>query len=59
MAKSFTTEYWFSNRLIWPIDGNIKGATTLDYSITGRNGNEELLYTSQIFRTGVSLSDEV
>ena len=44
---------------IWPIDGTLKGTTTLGQSGPGSNGNEDVLYILQISKTGTSSSDAV
>ena len=50
---------WFLNKPIWPIEGTLIGITTLGQSGTGSNGYEQVLHTSQISRSGASLSDAV
>ena len=44
---------------IWPIDETQTGTTTLGHSRPGSHGNEGVLYTCKISRTGTSLSDIV
>ena len=60
ISSSIFVEYkWFFDRSIWPTDGILAGTTTLNQSWLGSNGNEGVLYTLQISRTGASLSDAV
>ena len=46
-----------SNSSIWPTDRIVSGATTLDQSSLGSNGNEGVLHIPQSSRTGVLWSD--
>ena len=41
------------------MDGTLTDTTTLSQSGPGSNGNEDILHTPQIFRTGASPSDVV
>ena len=45
------------NRSIWLIDGTLTDITTPGQSEPGSNGNERVLNTPHISRTGASLSD--
>ena len=47
------------NESIWAIDGTLTGTTTLGYCGPGSNGNEGVLNTTQISRTGALPSDAV
>ena len=42
---------------ILSMDGTLTGTTTPDQSGSGSNGNDRVLHTSQISRTGASQSD--
>ena len=54
------SEYkWFSKRSILPIDGTLIGTTTSGQSEFGGNGNEDVLHTPYISRTGALLPDAV
>ena len=44
--------YFFQNRSIWTRDETLTGTITKSQTGPGINGNEEILYTSQISRTG-------
>ena len=60
MASSIPMKYkWFSKRSIRPIDGTLIGTTPPDQSGPGSNGNEGVIHTLQIYRTGISSSDAV
>ena len=43
---------WFANWSIWPIDNTLTGIITLGYSWPKSIGNEGILYTPQISKTG-------
>ena len=47
----------FVNKLYWPIDRTLSGASTPSHSGPGSNGNEGLLNIHQISKVGASLSD--
>ena len=51
--------FYLLKRSNWAIDEALSGTTTSGQSRLGTNGNEEVLYTSQIPRTGASVSDTV
>ena len=55
LAYSPMENKWFLNRSTWPIDGNLTVTSTPGKS----NGNERLLHTPQITKTGVLPSDAV
>ena len=47
------------NKSIGPIDKTLKSTTTMGQSGPGSNGNEGVIHTCQISRTGSSPSDAV
>ena len=49
----------FLNRSIWPIDNTQTGTTNSGQKRCGSNGNEGVLHTPQICRTGASPSNTV
>ena len=52
------TKAWL-NSSIWPIDGILKGSTTLSQSRPGSNGNEGILHIPQSSKTRASPSDSL
>ena len=48
-----------NSRSIWPLDGTLTSTTTVGHSEPESHGNEGVLHTPQISRTGVSSSDAV
>ena len=60
MAPSIPLEYEsFFNRSIIPIDRILTGTTTYGQSGPGSNGNEKILLTPQLSRTGALQLDAV
>ena len=58
-VHSFIEYKWFLNGSILPIDGALTGTILLRQSNPWSNGNEEVLNTLQISKTGTSPSDAV